>query len=393
MKALTTKAKCLIAISAATALCGVLSSSAVADGGNGITGLTVRNVAPARYFPATDDRNHVEFDLVVTNALRTDATLKTLVVRTGSRTVLKLSGDALARITHPVSLGLLTPTATIAPAGSVVVLVDVKLRGSVRGLPRRLSSSIRYSVAPGPLSTIVDNNVVALKTKVDGRLPRVIAPPLRGTGWLGLNACCDPDGSHRSGLLAIDNRLTMIEAFAIDYERIVNGSVVSGDGSRLTDFYGYGEPIHSVARGKVVAVHKGMPDAPWPVGPPNLTVKTSADFTGNSVIVKIGTGQYALYAHMKPDSIRVREGQRLRTGQVIGLLGNSGNSFGPHLHFAIQSAPRPFARSVPYVFDRFKLEGTAEIDPSGSGAVAIRGPARQMRRVYPRAGEVTAYER
>ncbi|MBK5231608.1 MAG: M23 family metallopeptidase [Thermoleophilia bacterium] len=355
--------------------------------------MTVRNVSPARYFPGTDNRNHVEYNLVITNGLQTEAKLKSLVVRSGRRTVLELSGNALAGITHPLSLGILKPTSTIPSASSVASLIDVKLPGSSRNFPGRLTSTVRYAVTSGPLSNIVDNHKVTLGTQVDGRPPIVIAPPLRGSGWFGGNACCDPNGSHRSGLLAIDNRLTMIEAFAIDYSRIVNGSLIKGDGSKLTDFYGYGEPIHSVANGKVVAVHKGMPDAPWPPGPPNPTVQTSADYTGNSAIVKIGPHQFALYAHMLPGSIRVRKGQSLRTGQKIGRLGNSGNSFGPHLHFAVQSRPYPFARSVPYVFDRFKFEGIGTLDPADTGRVEIKGPSRRERRVYPLAGAVATFER
>jgi murein DD-endopeptidase MepM/ murein hydrolase activator NlpD len=80
---------------------------------------------------------------------------------------------------------------------------------------------------------------------------------------------------------------------------------------------------------------------------------------------------------------------------VIGRLGNSGNSFAPHLHFAIQSRPRPFARSVPYVFDRFKLEGVGSLDPAepDSGKVVIEGPSSRERRVYPLAGAVASFER
>ena len=96
---------------------------------------------------------------------------------------------------------------------------------------------------------------------------------------------------------------------------------------------------------------------------------------------------------MKPGSIRVRKGQRLRTGQMTGQLGNSGNSFAPHLHFAIQSGPRPFARSVPYVFDRFTFEGPGTLDPADTGRVEIKGPPRRECRVYPLAGAVATFRR
>ena len=163
-------------------------------------------------------------------------------------------------------------------------------------------------------------------------------------------------------MLALGGIFTVVEAYAIDYMKVVAGSVVRGEGAEVTDFYNYGKPIHNVADGRVVAVHRGVPDALWPPpdsGPPNPGVKTSADYTGESVIVKIAPHRFALYAHMAPGSIRVKEGQRLSTGDVVGELGNSGNSYAPHLHFAVQSKPSPFAASRPYVFDRFRLEGSS----------------------------------
>ena len=59
---------------------------------------------------------------------------------------------------------------------------------------------------------------------------------------------------------------------------------------------------------------------------------------GNNVIMEIGDGLYAFYAHLQPGSLRVKVGDKVRRGQVLGLLGNSGNSSEPHLHFHICNA-------------------------------------------------------
>ena len=77
----------------------------------------------------------------------------------------------------------------------------------------------------------------------------------------------------------------------------------------------------------------------------------------------------------------VAVGDRVKSGQQIGRLGNSGNSFGPHLHFALLDAPEYFqADSIPFVVDRFTLEGTGAV----SGAeVVVTGPAHDVRRVHP----------
>ncbi len=79
---------------------------------------------------------------------------------------------------------------------------------------------------------------------------------------------------------------------------------------------------------------------------------------GNYVILDLGKGNFALYAHLQPKSIRVRVGQKVRRGQVFALLGNSGNSQGPHLHFHITNGNSPLgAEGVPYVFESFELQG------------------------------------
>jgi hypothetical protein len=378
--------------------CAALYAGTAEPAGAEVTGLSVQATGAARYVPATDGRTHIEYDLITTNALQPEATLKSLVVRADQRTLLELRGDALARITHPLKAGAGTPVDIVPGGSSVVSLVDVELARSARNLPRRLTSTVRYSVASGPLSNVVDRNRVALRTRVIGRQPVVIAPPLRGSGWWSFNACCDPDGSHRSGVLALDGVLTPVEVFAIDYLRITNGSVVQGDGAEVTDFFAYGEPVHNVARGRVVAVHRGIPNALWPPpesGPPNPAVMTSTDYTGNSVIVKIARDRFALYAHLAPGSVQVKEGQRLRTGQMVGELGNSGNSFAPHLHFAVQSRPSPFAGSRPYVFDDFKLEGTGVFDPSkpDSFQVLTTPQPRREHETYPLAGAIATFSK
>ena len=67
-------------------------------------------------------------------------------------------------------------------------------------------------------------------------------------------------------------------------------------------------------------------------------------------------GNYAFYAHLKPDSLKVKPGDQLKAGQVIAALGNSGNSDAPHLHFHVMDGPDPLASNgLPFVFKSFRL--------------------------------------
>jgi murein DD-endopeptidase MepM/ murein hydrolase activator NlpD len=74
-------------------------------------------------------------------------------------------------------------------------------------------------------------------------------------------------------------------------------------------------------------------------------------FMGNCVIIDHGNSEYSLLAHMQQGSVTVKVGERVTAGQVIGRLGNSGNSFGPHLHYQLQSSPQLFhGQSLPFRF-------------------------------------------
>jgi murein DD-endopeptidase MepM/ murein hydrolase activator NlpD len=72
---------------------------------------------------------------------------------------------------------------------------------------------------------------------------------------------------------------------------------------------------------------------------------------GNCVIIDHGNSEYSVMAHMQQGSVTVKPGERVTAGQVIGRLGNSGDSFGPHLHYQLQSGPQLFhGQSLPFRF-------------------------------------------
>jgi len=81
---------------------------------------------------------------------------------------------------------------------------------------------------------------------------------------------------------------------------------------------------------------------------------------GNAIIEDIGQGRFIMYAHLVPGSIpaNIHEGKRIDAGQVIGKLGNSGNSGAPHLHFQVMDSARPLgSMGVPFVFDQLEVRG------------------------------------
>lgn len=88
-------------------------------------------------------------------------------------------------------------------------------------------------------------------------------------------------------------------------------------------------------------------------------VITPRTLPGNHVFLDLGHGIYAAYAHMFPGSIRVKPGQRVKAGQVLGKLGNSGNSAEAHLLFQIMNAPDFIAsEGLPFGYPMITIQPT-----------------------------------
>ena len=190
-------------------------------------------------------------------------------------------------------------------------------------------------------------------TTVGQTTPVVLAPPLNGGPWL-----CDgapaSDSYHRRTLLSVDGVSRISQRYAIDFELLTpQGTTFTGDPSVNENYPCYSEPILASHSGTVAKVITGLPDNTPPEVPPFTDVDRVG---GNGVILDIGNGKFIVHGHMQPGSITLKAGDNVVVGQQLGLIGNSGNSFEPHLH--IQVCDRPSflgAQGVPYVFSDYSL--------------------------------------
>jgi Peptidase family M23 len=346
--------------------------------------LRVELSGPPQSVYASDGREHIEYDLMTTEAFTATATLRSLEVRAGGRVMLSYNRAALAART--LSVGTFKPTGgRVAPSTTVSTQVDILLpRSAGRAVPRTLTNQITYSIpANAPARSIIGTTTVKLPpVNVAHRPPIVIASPLRGT-WLDGNGCCDdPSSPHRQTVLATSSGgYVTPEMFAIDWVRLEHGRLYKGDGSKNSDWFTFGSPLYAVANGTVVSVTDGTPDIPPRTDNPLL--REPNDYGGNKVLLKVGPGLYACYAHMKRGSVLVRAGQRVRVGQRLGLIGNSGNTTGPHLHFGIERRPDCLSSpGEPFEIDRYTLDGT--VDPASVPPhFGVIGPSRRERRSFP----------
>jgi hypothetical protein len=129
------------------------------------------------------------------------------------------------------------------------------------------------------------------------------------------------------------------------------GKSYKTDGKTNEDYLAFGQYILSPCEGDVVLVVDGVKDnIPGELNPIYMP--------GNTVIVKTDNNEYLFFAHFKKRSIKVREGQRVRQGALLGLCGNSGNSSEPHLHFHIQNVEdMNIATGVKCFFEKIMVNG------------------------------------
>jgi len=109
-----------------------------------------------------------------------------------------------------------------------------------------------------------------------------------------------------------------------------NGKTFKTDGKTNEDYYAFGKELIAPCDAEVVLAVDGIKDnTPGELNPVYVP--------GNTVVLKTINNEFLFFAHFKQNSIVVKQGQKVKKGELIGLCGNSGNSSEEHLHFHIQN--------------------------------------------------------
>jgi len=206
--------------------------------------------------------------------------------------------------------------------------------------------------------------------------------PVRDGPWLAVRGPSNAS-PHRLALVASDGRVRIPQRFAVDWALLgADGLLFHGEPTTLTNWYGYDVPVYATAGGRVALVRDGTPDH-TAFGPPPPAVLEAADATGNVIVLDIGHGRFATYAHLKPGSLRVSVGDRVLEGQLLARIGNSGNTLGPHLHFQISDTLEPLSgEGLPFSFRSFDLVGRVTSLPAIlTGAPWVPDPRQAPRTV------------
>ncbi len=321
-------------------------------------------------FAGSDGRTHLVYELWVTNFTSADLTVNQIqVLDAGSdRVVEEFDAEAVRRRLQPA--GSREAADRLGPGQSGTVFIHLAVADDA--VPDELvheADITSQAMPPG-------NDQMAEQlgaTLVDRRSLPVLSAPLSGERYVAADGCCDSVW-HTRAVLPIDGSLYLAQRYAIDYEQMdENGRLVAGDPGDVANYAIYGTEVLAVADGTVVSARNDLPEQKPGSFPADIPLD-EAD--GNSVVLDIGDGFYASYAHMQQGSVRPVVGDEVRRGDVIGLVGNTGNTVAPHLHFHVMNGPSALAaQGLPYLYDRFSRTGqvadSADLEAAESQGVPL----------------------
>lgn len=335
--------------------------------------------APTAPFEGTDGRFHVAYDLKLTNTSgAVPATLDKVVVVDGgnpSDAIATFTGGALVKddcdygdCNRLRNLAARPADDTVIPPQEGRILFVDYAFDSLDDVPQQVVHHLYVQAASGPPAqepTAVD--YLAAPYAIDSFESQVVGPPLEGSNWVALNGCCEPGFPHRSSPAPLNGKLVNGQRFAIDWKRMNDdGAFFEGDPNTNENYVDYGADVLAVADATVVTTLDGMEanqPGVLPANDPKLRDSlTIENVDGNHIVLDLGDGTYAFYAHLQAGSLEVQEGDVVKRGEKIAALGNTGNANASHLHFHLMDGPSVLgSNGVPFVIDDFEFDGT--VDP------------------------------
>jgi len=272
--------------------------------------------------------------------------------------------------------------------GTNLIGASTKLAGPVLEQDQALLVASQFFSFGGPRDTLrvrvwgdveeEETEVIETKRIISDLSTNSYLFPLSGVWFVGVGAT--PHTAHR---------WVIPEEFALDIAKLgSNGLSHKGAGTKFKDYYAYGVEVLAAADGQVVGMENAQPENASDMRQPNETeeayfarlnglqmskiAKGVSAVAGNYVMLAHSGGEYSFYAHLKRGSVRVRLGDHVKAGAVLGQLGSSGNSTEPHLHFQVCDGPDPLmSAGIPVNFKSIKIQWADLPRPVQSGDLII----------------------
>jgi murein DD-endopeptidase len=300
-----------------------------------------------------DGKMHLVYELHITNRGGTECGLARIETLGdgGAQAISTVDGlDLVGRVIRPGAPKIAGADALRIDAGlRAVVFMWVTLDAAMP-VPAALTHRIGFVQGAG-------NFQITTQPVTVGREVPVIGAPLAGDNWAAANGPAN-ESVHRRAMIMIDGRAWIAQRFAIDWVRLRDdGETFKGDKKNNKNYRAYGSDVLAVADAVVATIKDGIPEN-VPGENSRAVPMTLETLGGNHVILDLGGGHFAFYAHLQPGSLRVKVGDHVTRGQVLALVGNSGNSTEPHLHFHLADRNSPLAsEGLPYALDAFEVQG------------------------------------
>jgi hypothetical protein len=302
-------------------------------------------------FMGSDGRVHLVYELWVTNFSSADVVVKSVEVLGDGGVLENLDGAMVAGRLQ--AGGVRDSAGTLVKSSQALLFLNVALEAGA-AIPHQLSHrlALHVNAAPPGMQEMSETGGVVAVTHQEVAL---IGAPLRGEGYISADSCCEST-RHRRAAMPVNGRVWVAQRFAVDWEQVDSqGRIYMGPQEKLESYAIFGKPVLAVADAVVASVVDGRSEQTPGKYPTNISLD-EAD--GNCVILDLGGGRFAMYAHLQPESIKVRKGDQVKLGQVIGLVGDSGNSVVPHLHFQVMDRASSLgSNGLPYEIREFQVTG------------------------------------
>jgi hypothetical protein len=261
----------------------------------------------------TDSQQHVVYELLVINANATPATLQRIEVvdeRNPSSIVATYDGQGLQSRLRTTAHGSVENT-QIEYNGARLFLIDLAF-DSDAAVPAQLEHRVSILGGASPSSTPktpVPLSYLVAPVSVE-RTTLEIGPPLAGKGWVAVNGCCGPDGMHRAASMTVNGKIYFAQRFAVDWMLLDrDGRFVDGDPSKVQSYPDYGADVISVADGTIVETLDTL-DNQVPGRLPDPRTINIHNVDGNHIVLDLGSGFFAFYAHLQKGSVLVKPAAR-----------------------------------------------------------------------------------
>jgi len=291
------------------------------------------------------------YELQVTNTSNEIIFLHKLEIidTANSKFFIAFEGDDLVNRFHLKRANEETPACVVPPQTSAIIYLEIKLPNNKSSFT--LTHNLDFTNQDGKNPKVAHLTISTVSTT---RL--IIGAPLSGGPWTTIY---DPswERGHRRVVYTIGGIDRIPGRFAIDFIKMDgDGKNTIRNEDEVKNWIGYGADVLAVADGIVISTNDEFSESP--------TLSAHEDYlpekaTGNYISLEIGTNTFAFYEHLKPRSIKVKPGQFVKKGDIIGSLGFTGNTTGPHLHFHIANMNSSLgAEGVAYEFDSFFILGS-----------------------------------